>query len=237
MRKVSIETAQNVLIDFQIASLTQRILGFLIDFIILAAVLGFAALILVSIDPYLAYFLPVVFVFYTPVSEMLMNGQTLGKRAMRTRVVNVNGKEPTALDFLIRWSFRLVDIYFTLGSLGIIFISTTARGQRIGGVLSNTMVVNLSSEMSLNLRDILRIEDRTKYEPQYHEAYRFSENEMLTVKAVLDRYVKYRNPAHAELVRDSAKRCAAVIGIEPPKENKEEFLRTLLRDYIVLTRS
>ena len=197
MRKVSIHTAQNILIDFQLASLMQRVLGFLIDFSIMAAGIGILALILVSINPNLAYFLPVIFVFYTPVSEMLMNGQTLGKRAMNTRVVNVNGKEPTALDFFIRWVFRLVDIYLTAGSFGIIFISTTARGQRLGGVLSNTMVVSLSSEMNLNLNDILRIEDRSKYTPKYADAYRFSEEDMLTVKAIIDRYTKYRNPSHA----------------------------------------
>lgn len=237
MRKVSIETAQNILIDFQVATLTQRILGFLVDFAILVASLGILALVLLNINQYFVYFLPIIFVFYTPVSEMFMNGQTLGKRLVSTRVVSVNGKEPTALDFLIRWSFRLIDIYFTLGTLGIIFMSTTARGQRLGGVLSNTMVVSLSSEMDLNLNDILRIDDRNKYQPQYVEAYRFSEDEMLTVKAVLERYSKYRNPAHADLVNESAKRCAKLIGVEVPNQNKEEFLRTLLRDYIVLTRS
>ncbi len=237
MRKVSIHTAQNILIDFQLASLMQRVLGFLIDFSVMAAGIGILALILVSINPNLAYFLPILFVFYTPVSEMLMNGQTLGKKAMNTRVVNVNGKEPTALDFFIRWVFRLLDIYLTAGSFGIIFISTTARGQRLGGVLSNTMVVSLSSEMNLNLNDILRIEDRSKYTPQYVDAYRFSEDEMLTVKALIDRYSQYRNPAHANLIIDSANRCAAVIGINEVPENKVEFLKTILRDYIVLTRS
>lgn len=237
MRKVSIHTAQNILIDFQLASLVQRVLGFLIDFCIMAAGIGILALILLGINEKFVYLLPVIFVFYTPVSEMLMNGQTLGKKAMRTRVVNVNGKEPTALDFFIRWVFRLVDIYLTAGSFGIIFISTTARAQRLGGVLSNTMVVSLSSEMDLNLSDILRIEDRTKYTPQYIDAYRFSEDEMLTVKALIDRYSQYRNPAHANLVIDSANRCAAVMGITNVPENKVEFLKTVLRDYIVLTRS
>ena len=236
MRKVSIETAQNIVIDFQVASLTQRILGFLVDFIIMAAGLGLLALILGSINGNLIYFIPVIFVFYTPVSEMLMNGQTLGKRAMRTRVINVHGNEPTALDFLIRWSFRLVDIYTSLGALGIIFISTTSRGQRLGGVLSNTMVVNLSGDLHFTLRDILRIEDRSNYAPRFPEAYRFSEEEMLTVKLVLDRHTRYHNTAHAELLQLSADKCAAVLGIQIP-EDKEDFLRNVLRDYIVLTRS
>lgn len=156
---------------------------------------------------------------------------------MRTRVVNVNGKEPTALDFLIRWSFRLVDIYSTLGSLAVIFISTTARGQRLGGILSNTLVVSLNSEMDLSLKDILQIEDRSNYEPQYIEAYRFSESEMLTVKSVIERYNTYHNKAYINLVEVAAQRCATVLGIKLVPDNKIEFLKTVLRDYIVLTRS
>lgn len=237
MKKISIRTAQNILIDFQVAPLSHRILAFLIDIIIIAAATGLLALILLSIDSYFIYFLPIVFIFYTPASEMIMNGQTFGKRAMRTRVVNVNGKEPTVLDFLIRWSFRLIDIYFTVGSLAVIFISTTGRGQRLGGILSNTLVVSLSSEMELSLNDILRIEDRTRYEPQYVEAYRFSEDEMLTVKSVLDRYSTYHNTAHTNLIEVAAQRCADVLGIKSVPDNKFDFLKTVLRDYIVLTRS
>lgn len=237
MKKISIRTAQNILIDFQVAPLSHRILAFLIDIIIIAAVTGLLALILLALNPYFVYILPLIFIFYTPVSEMIMNGQTLGKKAMRTRVVNVNGKEPTALDFLIRWSFRLVDIYSTLGSLAVIFISTTARGQRLGGILSNTLVVSLNSEMDLSLKDILQIEDRSNYEPQYTEAYRFSESEMLTVKSVIERYNTYHNKAYINLVEVAAQRCATVLGIKLVPDNKIEFLKTVLRDYIVLTRS
>jgi len=237
MKKISIRTAQNVLIDFQVAPLGHRILGYLIDLIIIGAATGVMAIILLSIDEYFYYFLPIIFILYTPVSEILLGGQTLGKKAMRTRVVNVNGKEPTVLDFLIRWAFRLIDIYSTVGSLAVILISTTARGQRLGGVLSNTLVVSLNSEMELSLNDILRIEDRSKYEPQYLEAYKFSEDEMLTVKSVLDRYSKYHNKAHTKLVDLSAQRCSDVLGINPVPENKFDFLKTVLRDYIVITRS
>ena len=237
MKKISIRTAQNILIDFRVAPLGHRILAFFIDLTIIGVSTMIAAFILLSVSDNFYYVLPVIFIFYTPVSEILMNGQTLGKRIMRTRVVNVNGKEPTVLDFLIRWAFRLVDIYFTLGSLAVIFASTTARGQRLGGVLSNTLVVSLNSEMQLSLNDILRIEDRTSYEPQYVEVYRFSEEEMLTVKSLIDRHNKYHNAAHNHLIEVSAQRIAKVLGIDSIPENKSEFLKTVLRDYIVITRS
>src|SRR5690554_1359838 len=237
MKKISIRTAQNILIDFRVAPLAHRVLAFFIDLSLIAISTIIVAIPLLQIHDNLFYVLPVIFIFYTPVSEILMNGQTLGKRIMRTRVVNVNGKEPTVLDFLIRWAFRLIDIYSTLGSLAVIFVSTTARGQRLGGVLSNTLVVSLNSEMQLTLHDILRIEDRTNYKPQYAEVYRFSEEEMLTVKSLIVRHNKYHNASHHHLVEVAAQRIAQVLGIDSIPENKSEFLKTVLRDYIVITRS
>ena len=91
--------------------------------------------------------------------------------------------------------------------------------------------------MDLSLKDILQIEDRSNYEPQYIEAYRFSESEMLTVKSVIERYNTYHNKAYINLVEVAAQRCATVLGIKLVPDNKIEFLKTVLRDYIVLTRS
>jgi hypothetical protein len=169
--------------------------------------------------------------------ELIFSGQTLGKMALKIRVVSIDGKEPHPLDFVIRWSFRIIDIWFSVGALAVVMISTSTRAQRLGGVLSNTMVVNLSSESGLSLSDILRIEDRSKYTPQYFDVIRFSEDEMLTVKAVLDRYAKYRNKAHLNLLETTANRCGNVLELTEIPDNKIEFLRTLIKDYIVITRS
>ncbi len=237
MRKVSIRTAQNITIDFQMASLGHRLLALIIDLIIMGSGVIMASFFLALINPQLVYGSGLIFFFYTPVSEILMNGQTFGKKAIKIRVVSITGTEPGIFDFLIRWAFRMVDIYGSIGALGVIFISTTARSQRLGGILSNTMVVNLQGEMELSLNDILRIEDRSKYVPEFVEAHRFSEDEMLTVKAVVDRYGKYRNPAHQALVEAAASRCAAVLDLKEIPRNKPEFLRRLVKDYVVLTRS
>lgn len=237
MRKVSIRTAQNIVIDFQLATLSQRMLGFFIDLVIIGVSVSLLSFFLALINPVLTYGSFLIFFFYTPVCESFMNGQTFGKRMVRTRVVAISGKEPGLFDFLIRWAFRMVDIYFSLGSLAVIFISTTARSQRLGGILSNTMVVSLEEEMSLTIKDILRIDDRSMYVPEYFEAHRFSEEEMLTVKSVVDRYTKYKNKAHVQLVETAATRCAAVLELPTVPKNKLEFLRKLVKDYVVITRS
>jgi uncharacterized RDD family membrane protein YckC len=237
MRKLSIATAQNIVIDFQLASLGQRLLAFVIDMIILGAVLVLLSLILGIIHPALLYLLFPVFLLYTLILESFMNGQTFGKKAMKLRVVSLQGKEPAPLDLVIRWAFRMVDIWFSIGSLAVIFISTTGRAQRLGGLLSNTMVISLQDEMALSLKDILKIEDRSQYQPVYPDVIRFSEEEMLTVKSVLERYALYRNQAHRSLLEETAQRCADVLGLQPMPAKHTEFLKTLIKDYIVITRS
>jgi len=237
MSSIPITTAQNVEIDVSLASLGQRILAFVIDLIIIGAASVFISLILGIIDPDLLALNALVFITYTLVMELSFAGQTPGKMAMRIRVVSIDGSEPLPLDFLLRWVFRIVDIWFTLGSLAVVFISTSNRSQRLGGVLSNTMVVNTSSESGLALSDILRIEDRSKYEPQYTDVIRFSEDEMLTVKAVLDRFSRFGNRSHRDLIGRTAKRCAEVLELTAVPEDQEGFLRTLIKDYIVITRS
>ncbi len=237
MRKVGVHTAQNVAIDFPIASLGQRFLGLAVDLVVMAVLMFALLFLLLSINEQFIYFVLLVFFLYTPVSEIMLQGRTLGKILAGTRVVNIRGKAPRMIDIAIRWVFRMVDIWFSLGAIGVIFISTTVRGQRLGGLLSNTMVVTVKSDTDLSLRDILRIADRSQYEPQYPDAYRFSENDMLTVKNVLDRAERYHNKAHLDMLHEAAERCAAVLGLPQAPQDKRTFLRTLIKDYIVVTRS
>lgn len=237
MRKVAIRTAQNVSIDFALASIGQRMLGFFVDMVILGALMFFLLIFFGSIHQNLVFAVPVVFFFYTPLFEMFMGGQTPGKRLAKTRVVNIYGKAPHSFDIWIRWVFRMVDIWFSLGSIAVVFISTTNRSQRLGGILSNTMVVSLRGEMELSLNDILRIADRSQYEPVYPEVYRFSEEEMLTVKHLIDRHQRYSNPAHSGLLKRAAEKCSAVLGLPAAPDDKLTFLKTIVKDYIVVTRS
>jgi len=237
MRKMTITTAQNIAIDFRLATVGQRILAFGIDIIILATISGFLSILLTLIHPMLSVASLLIFFFYTLVMELLFSGQTIGKMALKIRVVSVDGKESSPLDSIIRWSFRIIDIWFTIGALAVIGISTSQRAQRLGGLLSNTMVINQNSESSLTLRDILKIEDRSKYNPQYLDVVRFSEDEMLTVKAVLDRYSKYSNHAHRAILENAALRCSEVLELADVPADREVFLRTLIKDYIVITRS
>src|SRR6185295_722864 len=137
-RTIEITTTQNVTIEYELADTLNRILAFVVDFVIIIVSLFFLNLLasLFSISgPYFSWFviLP-FFLFYSLISEIAADGQSWGKKAMGICVVKINGTKCSAGDYVIRWAFRLVDIYFSLGSIAALLIGSTERAQRLGDI-------------------------------------------------------------------------------------------------------
>jgi hypothetical protein len=59
---------------------------------------------------------------------------------------------------------------------------------------------------------------------------------MIFIKNVLVRYQNFPNSAHADAIDRLTERVAGILQISKRITDNVEFLRTLLRDYIVLTR-
>lgn len=243
MRTIDITTTQNVTIQYELSALKDRFLAWLIDIAIIIGAMIFLSIVLgIALqnssdgDWVFMLVLALVFTLYTLVSEILMNGQTLGKKALNLKVVKLNGKEPTLSDYLIRWMFRSVDIYASAGSVGALLVSASGKSQRLGGLLSNTTVVKVKPVVVFTLGDILRIDTVENYTPQYPDVRHFAEEDMLLIKTAIDRWRKYPNVAHQKALFELNKKMAGELGLtEIPKESYA-FLRTLVSDYIVLTR-
>jgi uncharacterized RDD family membrane protein YckC len=242
MRTIDIRTTQNVVITYDIAALSDRILALVIDWIILGVSWALLMYITVRItmgsDAFLVmtYIYFMMFSCYTLFCEVVFNGQTIGKMVLRTRVVSLEGKHLSFYDYTLRWAFRIVDIYLTFGALGALLSSSTNYGQRIGGLVSNSTVVKVNSKLRVQLKDLLKINTLGDHQPQYIGVRNFKESDMLLVKQTLDRYRKYKNQAHREAVKELAETMREKLGIEEAPKSTIDFLKTLLRDYIVLTR-
>ncbi len=242
MRTIEITTTQNVSIEYELAAIRERIIAFMIDSIIMWTSI-FILLIVVELATtgdmrrYVFYIVWVpIFFFYTLLSEILANGQSWGKKAMGIKVVKISGTEGGVSDYLIRWTFRMVDIYFSLGSVATLLISSTEKAQRLGDVIANTAVIKVKPKSNLRLKDIIRIRSLQNYVPQYPEIKHMSEAEMLVVKNVIDRAKKYPNTAHREAVNDLVEVLRERLNITEQITEPIAFLRTVINDYIVLTR-
>jgi len=241
MKIIEIKTTQNVVLQYELADLRERILAYLIDLAILFFGLMFImGIIATSLTPLtltiVAILLSLVFIFYSLAFEVFNHGQSPGKMAMRIRVIKVTSGQPTFADYAARWVFRLVDIYFSMGGIASILIASSSKSQRIGDIAANTTVVKLTAAMNLSLKDILTIHAENTYTAHYVQAKQLMEEEVLLIKSALDRYRHYRNQAHFEALNILADRIAEVLNIENPSRNNQVFLQTILKDYVRLTR-
>ena len=64
-----------------------------------------------------------------------------------------------------------------------------------------------------------------------------SDEDMLLVKNSIDRFRSRPNKQHKELITELTKLVSEKLNISSIPENKVTFLKTVLQDYIVLTRS
>jgi uncharacterized RDD family membrane protein YckC len=241
MHKIEINTTQNVTIQYDLAGLNDRIFAFIIDSIIvygsILIIWMFTAPFLAEGIQYVGYFiLAPIFFLYSILFEILNNGQSIGKKALKIRVVKITGKEAELSDYLIRWVFRTIDIYSSFGSIGAIFISTSDKNQRLGDILANTTVIKEKPSMNLALTDILNISNKDNYTPVYPGVKKLKEEEMLVVKSVIERVRQYPNDAHRLALTETSLALKKRLSLDEVKEEEIEFLRTLIKDYIVLTR-
>lgn len=83
----------------------------------------------------------VIYLFYHPVVELLMRGQTPGKRMAGVRIVNRDGGPPGAGAILVRNAFRLLDSMPSFYVVGLTCTFITAQRVRIGDMAAGTLLV------------------------------------------------------------------------------------------------
>src|SRR5437899_11942611 len=122
---ISLQTGQNVHLDYQLVSVGDRILATLIDvLVIIGYVLMWVIVFQSTGKPGTAIMillgLPIM--FYSISMEIFFNGQSIGKRTMNTQVLKLDGSTPSISDYLLRWMFRLVDVDIFMVGIAILTI-------------------------------------------------------------------------------------------------------------------
>lgn len=240
MPYIEIRTVHNVVISYEAGRLIDRIFAFVLDqvvlFILCMLILGLIGATGVMDQDLLWLCIAPFYFSYTLIMESFWDGRTLGKMAMGIKVLKLTGREASFQDYFIRWVFRFVDILFSVGSLACIMISSSKRAQRLGDMLANTVVVRTKEDKSVLLGNLSAIRTLDNYEPRYPEAKKLNEEQALLIKNVLDRYKKYPNRASEKMTREMANKLRTEFGHQELKQNTIDFLKTVLKDYVVLTR-
>jgi uncharacterized RDD family membrane protein YckC len=245
MKTIDIITSHNVGIDYEAATVMNRGVASFLDLLVMLAyylIVFFISLAFgletwdFSMATVIFYILMLPVFFYSVFLEYLLKGQTVGKLAMGIRVIKLNGENATLSDYAMRWAFRIIDFWISAGSVAAIFIASTEKGQRLGDILAQTAIVKNKPEQVYSIKDILNIMDRSKHEPTYLGVAKFTDEDMILIKNAISRVQKYPNEPHKQLVRELATKAAQELKLNEVPEKKLTFLKTLLQDYIVLTR-
>ncbi|MFZ1687299.1 MAG: RDD family protein [Flavobacteriales bacterium] len=233
MDAIRIDTAQNVGVDYEVASLGDRGLAWLFDVLILFAWM----LMWIFLDQFFDFRLPewvqvivfsVVLLLYDIVSEVSMNGQSIGKRARKIKVARLDGGRATLGQYIMRQVLRPIDwFFFTFPGALVILIN--GKGQRLGDLAAGTCVVSMRKRTSLD--DTLLVEVEQAHVPLYPEAVRLSDAQAQLIKEVL-----YRNHGdnRSHIILQAAEKVQLILNVRTDQK-PQDFLIRVLKDYVALT--
>jgi uncharacterized RDD family membrane protein YckC len=252
---IQIATAFNIDLEFEIAEFHKRLFAYMVDFLLLIIYLYcmknflYVALQLdwdsnMGLD-IIVVSLPML--LYSLLTELWMNGQTIGKKIMGIRVISLEGGEPTLGQFVMRWITKffewpflfgyiffpnkdvLIAYVFTTGFFGIavvIVIAITGKNQRLGDLAAGTVVVNTKSKLSIQ-DTVFQQVNQEGYKVMFPDVMRLSDRDINTIKSVL----MQANKRHQyELVNRVSLKVKEVLKISTDMHS-DQFLEKLLEDY------
>jgi uncharacterized RDD family membrane protein YckC len=230
METIKVRTTQNVFIQYPIASVGDRIIAHILDRIILV-VYSFAivvALIQLEIEIWWLYIilLAVPWVFYNLCLEILMNGQTPGKRMMTIQVVRLDGTQPSVGDYLLRWIFGFIDFYFMSGVIAVIVIAAGGKGQRLGDLVAGTSVVKIIAAKEITADEVF-IAPEESYVPTFPQVVQLAPRDIELIQKALDANASFGNDQPVALIAEKIK---TLLGINTDLSDVQ-FLYTIVKDY------
>ena len=230
MQKISIQTTQNVRIEYVLAGIGDRILAYIIDVVVIFAYAMTLIFLfsVASIEPpvTIIVLLALPAFLYHLLCETLLDGQSIGKRQMKIKVVKLDGSSPGLGSYLMRWILRLVDMNMFGGGIAVLCIAVTTKDQRLGDLAAGTTVVKVKGQETT---PVFAVDDN--YQPTYQEVTQLSDADIDTIQRVIK---AHRDSGNTEPVRLTAEKVQATLGVHSDMRPLQ-FLFTIVRDYKHLT--
>ena len=254
---IQIATPFNIDLEFEIAEFHKRLFAYVLDFaVLLIYFISMKTLYYGGVEVSMSVLeshvgvdiltISVPMLLYSLGSELLMHGQSIGKKIMKIRVVSLEGGEPTLGQYLLRWMFRawewpfmfgyaffstgsIIGYIFITGFLGIavvIVIGVTKKSQRLGDVAANTVVVNTRSTLTVHDTIFMDV-SQTDYKVKFPEVLKLTDRDINTIKNVVNHFYKTH---HTDTLNRVSSKVQEVLKITTDMY-AVDFLEKLLADY------
>jgi uncharacterized RDD family membrane protein YckC len=248
---VRFETPENVQVQYEPAGLGTRFLAWFLDQILLWIAMLVVFLVLVAAgasfewvleesddhehsERAVLYFMGLMMLLwglgsfaYFAFCELVLRGQTIGKRVSNIRVVKAGGFQLDAASILIRNLFRVAD---HLPPLWII-PAMSRLSQRTGDMVAGTIVVADAPAQLSRVRAALAA--RTAADAQFRfdvgQLKRLSPDDFQAVERVLDRWVNLAPDEQRALGNTYTRQLSKKLDVDAPAETEHvQFLEDLL---------
>ena len=240
MSELSITTTQNVTINFNSASIGDRVAAQVVDLAIKVAYLVVIYMVVfknfgieqavdnmdrwsgIAVHTLLSF--PAI--FYSLALESMFEGQTVGKRLRDIRVIKIDGYQAGFGDYFIRWIMRIPEINLSIGLVGIITMVVSDKNQRLGDMAAGTAVITLRNNISIDHTILQELND--DYVPTYPLVIKLSDNDVRIIKETYDMSLSATDFAMIDRLKDKIE---TVTGIQPLVASSTDFVATILKDY------
>ncbi len=229
MENVRIQTTQNVDIEYQLASVADRIVSTLIDFMFMGCYLLLFGIIMAATNNFsqsptvaVIAFLPIM--LYNIVCETFLQGRSFGKMLMKLQVVKLDGAQAGFGNYLLRWLLRPIDIFFW-GVIAMITIILNGKGQRLGDLAAGTTVIKLKYKTTI--KDTILKSIVSDYTIVFTNVSLLSDNDIAIIKDVLAFCLKWKD---RETLQKLAVKTQQVMGITT-ELTPRKFIDTVIADY------
>jgi uncharacterized RDD family membrane protein YckC len=241
MSQLVINTSFNIELGFEIAPIHKRIFAVFIDLFVMYVYYKVVSIIFVgSIIKFyekdfenlyfydFLIFIPIT--FYPLLSEVLLKGESIGKRLMGLRLISLDGNTPTLSQYAIRWFLWPIDIVSSLGIIAFLSIIITKNGQRLGDLAAGTTLVSKKLPYSID-QTIFKAVSVDTYKVCYPQVMRLSDRDLNTINNILQ---QHKNSNVSQYIDTIAQKVKTVLEIESEYDSVW-FLETLLNDYNYLS--
>ncbi|MDJ0598636.1 MAG: RDD family protein [Crocosphaera sp.] len=237
--RFKIETPESVELEFTLAGIGNRVYAFVIDSIILGLIITilliFAALSFLNtglisnifgipqnqaflwILAIQFFIIFVTYVGYFVCFETLWQGETPGKRYVKIRVIQDNGRPINLQQATLRALLRPIDDLFFLG---IFFIIFGQQEKRIGDWVAGTIIIQEGQgKKGTNLTVSKEAEDLANYLQTNANLSKLLPEDFATIRRYLQRRDEMFTEARVELARKLAYQVKDIIELEDIPEN------------------